>query len=92
MPPVSAPSDSLRLLSWNVNGLRACAKQGFGRFLARSGAFAVGVQEARARVELARPGGHSIGNPLQQCRVSNNLLYIIFHNVSSLDVFRKTVL
>jgi len=59
LPP---PDDSLRILSWNVNGLRACAKKGFGRFLGRSGAFAVGVQEARARREqlppaIARPRG-----------------------------------
>lgn len=50
----------LRILSWNVNGLRACARKGFARFLGRSGAFAVGVQEVRARPEqlppsLARP-------------------------------------
>jgi exodeoxyribonuclease-3 len=59
LPPAS---DSIRILSWNVNGLRACAKRGFGRFLARSGAFVVGVQEVRARAEqlpraLARPRG-----------------------------------
>jgi len=57
-----ASDDSLRLVSWNVNGLRACAKKGFGRFLTGSGAFAVGVQEVRARAEqlppsLARPRG-----------------------------------
>lgn len=52
MPPAD---DSLRILSWNVNGLRACARRGFGRFLARSGAFAVGVQEVRARAEQLPP-------------------------------------
>jgi exodeoxyribonuclease-3 len=36
------------VISWNVNGLRACAKKGFGRFLGRSRAEIVGVQEVRA--------------------------------------------
>ena len=40
---------TVRILSWNVNGLRACQKRGFGRWLARSGAEIVGVQEVRAR-------------------------------------------
>ena len=30
------PGDTRRVVSWNVNGLRACAKKGFGRWLARS--------------------------------------------------------
>ncbi len=51
-----------RILSWNVNGLRACGHQGFRRWLDRSTATIVGVQEVRARIEdlprrLARPRG-----------------------------------
>jgi len=42
---------NLRVISWNVNGLRACAGKGFGRWLARSGAWLVGVQEVRAPLE-----------------------------------------
>jgi len=38
----------LRVVSWNVNGLRACARKGFGRWLGRCGADLVGVQEVRA--------------------------------------------
>jgi len=34
-----------------VNGIRACAKKGFGRWLTRSGAEIVGLQEVRAREE-----------------------------------------
>src|SRR5262245_11614004 len=37
-----------RIVSWNVNGLRACAKKGFLRWLAKSGADFVGLQEVRA--------------------------------------------
>jgi exodeoxyribonuclease-3 len=45
------PSFPLRILSWNVNGLRACANRGFTRWLGRCGAEIVGVQEVRARAE-----------------------------------------
>ena len=41
----------MRILSWNVNGLRACAKKGFERWLSRSKATIVGLQEVRARPE-----------------------------------------
>ncbi len=37
-----------RILSWNVNGLRACARKGFTNWLDDSGAEIVGVQEVRA--------------------------------------------
>ncbi len=45
----------MRIVSWNVNGLRACARKGFARFLIRSGADVVGVQEVRARPEQLEP-------------------------------------
>jgi len=45
----------LRIVSWNVNGLRACAGKGFGRWLGRSGAWLVGVQEVRAPHEAIPP-------------------------------------
>lgn len=51
----------LRIASWNVNGLRACATRGgFLPWLGSSGATIVGVQEVRARPEqldadVARP-------------------------------------
>jgi exodeoxyribonuclease III len=38
----------MRIVSWNVNGLRACAKKGFLEFLEASEAEVVGVQEVRA--------------------------------------------
>ena len=38
----------MRIVSWNVNGLRACAKKGFLDALARSEADVVGIQEMRA--------------------------------------------
>jgi len=38
----------VRVLSWNVNGIRAIAKKGFDKWLDASGAEIVGVQESRA--------------------------------------------
>src|SRR5262245_51758265 len=51
MPP--AP---VRILSWNVNGLRACASKGFARLLAGSRTQIVGVQEVKARPEQLPAG------------------------------------
>ena len=56
------PGKTLRIVSWNVNGLRACAKKGFARWLSRSRAEIVGLQEVRALPEqlpknLAAPRG-----------------------------------
>jgi exodeoxyribonuclease-3 len=51
-----------RVVAWNVNGLRACAKKGFLDWLHASGAEVVGVQEVRAlpadlAPEIATPRG-----------------------------------
>jgi len=40
-----------RILSWNVNGIRAAAKKGFGEWLAGVRAEIIGVQEVRALTE-----------------------------------------
>ena len=50
-PKARRESQALRVLSWNINGLRAAANKGFGAWLGDSGAAIVGVQEIRARVE-----------------------------------------
>ena len=41
----------MRIISWNVNGLRACARKGFAQWLATSKAQIVGLQEVRALPE-----------------------------------------
>jgi exodeoxyribonuclease-3 len=51
VPGPRAKSRSLRVLSWNVNGLRAIADKGFREWLCASEADIVGVQEVRARPE-----------------------------------------
>ena len=53
----------MRVVSWNVNGIRACVKKGFAGFLERAQADVVGVQEVRALYEeiptrrVRRPAG-----------------------------------
>ena len=52
----------MRIVSWNVNGLRACAKRGFLGFLDSSGADVIGIQEVRAfpeqlDAEVGQPPG-----------------------------------
>ena len=46
---------TLRVVSWNVNGLRAVAKKGFLDWLAGCRAQVVGIQETRARTEQLPP-------------------------------------
>jgi exodeoxyribonuclease-3 len=41
--------EDLRVISWNVNGLRACEKRGFKRWLDRTAPFIAGIQEVRAQ-------------------------------------------
>ena len=41
----------LRVLTWNVNGVRACESKGLSRWLAASGGAIVGLQEVRAQAD-----------------------------------------
>lgn len=62
----------MRIVSWNVNGLRACAKKGFIEFLDSSGADVVAIQEVRAEVaqiptEVRAPAGwHAAFHPAKR--------------------------
>ena len=49
----------MRIVSWNVNGIRACVRRGFVDFLGRSGADVLGVQEVRALPEEIPPAAHT---------------------------------
>jgi exodeoxyribonuclease-3 len=61
--------DSLRLFSWNVNGIRAAHRKGFLQWLEEASPDIVCLQEVRAEVEqmdpaVAAPDGyHAIWNP-----------------------------
>jgi len=48
---VAPPEVPVRVVTWNVNGIRACESKGFSAWLAGSGADVVGVQEVRATPE-----------------------------------------
>lgn len=72
MAPAKRKSETLRIISWNVNGLRACAKKGFRAWLGRARAEVVGVQEVRALPEQlpdtvrAPRGFHSYFQPAER--------------------------
>lgn len=56
----------MKLVSWNVNGLRACISKGFAGYVAGSGADVICLQEVRAlpsQVELDIPGYSMFWNP-----------------------------
>ena len=62
----------MRIVSWNVNGLRACARKGFLGFLADSKADVLGIQEVRAfehqlQPEVRAPAGwHAAFSPAER--------------------------
>lgn len=49
-------ANAFRVLSWNVNGLRACDRSGFRQQLRRLRPDVFGLQEVRARPEQLAPG------------------------------------
>lgn len=71
----------MRVVSWNVNGLRACATKGFGRFLGSSGADILGLQEVRAFPDQLDPrtrapkGWHVSFAPAERAGYSGVALY-----------------
>jgi exodeoxyribonuclease-3 len=63
----------MKLLSWNVNGIRSVLKKGLLDWLAASGADAVCLQEVRARpedVDVAWPGYQAHWNPAEKAGYS----------------------
>ncbi len=71
----------MRVVSWNVNGLRACVRKGFTDFLHRSEADIVGLQEVRAYAdqlpgEVRNPRGwHSYYSPAERAGYSGVALF-----------------
>ena len=67
----------MRIISWNVNGLRACAKKGFLDFLHEARADVVALQEVRAFPEQLPddvrepPGWHTYFSPAVSINCSN---------------------
>lgn len=71
----------MKLMSWNVNGIRACAKGGFLQWFEEEGADIVCVQEIKATPEqledtLKNPGKyHAIWNPAQKLGYSGTAVF-----------------
>ena len=71
----------MRVVSWNVNGLRACARKGFLRFLATADADIVGLQEVRAFEHQLDPevraptGWHAVFSPAERPGYSGVAIY-----------------
>ena len=71
----------MRVVSWNVNGLRACARKGFLRFLATADADIVGLQEVRAFERQLDPevraptGWHAVFSPAERPGYSGVAIY-----------------
>ena len=71
----------MRVVSWNVNGLRACAKKGFLDILSESKADVVGLQEVRAFPEQlpdevrSPKGWHAAFFPAQRPGYSGVAIY-----------------
>ena len=52
---MKAVNEPMRVVGWNVNGLRACIKKGFVAFMESSGADVIALQEVRAFPEQLPP-------------------------------------
>lgn len=72
---------NLRVVSWNVNGLRACAGKGFGDWLATEPGDIVALQEVRSTLEQLPPhvreipGWHTHVQPAQKLGYSGVGIY-----------------
>lgn len=68
----------MHLVSWNVNGIRACLNKGGGEWLAACGADVICLQETRAfpdQVAFDPPGYESYWNPADKPGYSGVALY-----------------
>ena len=73
-------TEAMKLISWNVNGLRACAKKGFPEFFLEQDAdlFAVQetkMQEAQLEDDLKFEGYHRYMNSAERKGYSGTLVY-----------------
>ena len=72
---------AMRILSWNVNGLRACVRKGFHDFLDSSEADIIGLQEVRAFEHQLEPrtrapeGWHAAFSPAERPGYSGVAIY-----------------
>ena len=70
----------MRLVSWNVNGLRACLKKGFLDFCDFANADAICLQETKMRPEQAEfelPGYHRFWNSADKAGYSGTAILLL---------------
>ena len=68
----------MKLISWNVNGLRACMNKGFLDFFAESGADIFCIQESKlqeGQVDLELPGYHQYWNYAEKKGYSGTAIF-----------------
>ena len=68
----------MHLVSWNVNGIRACVRKGGDQWLGQCGADVICLQETRAfpeQVDLELPGYESYWNPAEKAGYSGVAIY-----------------
>ncbi len=68
----------MKIISWNVNGLRACLAKGFGEFFDRENADIVCLQETKmqeGQAELEREGYNLYMNSAEKKGYSGTLIY-----------------
>ena len=64
----------MKIVSWNVNGIIACRRKGFLRFLANANPDIVCCQEIKTQCALNTPGYHQFWNPAKRPGYSGTLV------------------
>ncbi len=67
-----------KLISWNVNGLRACVGKGFSEYMAKTDADIFCIQETKlqeGQIDLPTPGYHSYWNYAEKKGYSGTALF-----------------
>lgn len=72
--------NKMKIISWNVNGLRACMKKGFADFFTREDADIFAIQETKMQPEqlddsMKFPGYHMYMNSAERKGYSGTLVY-----------------
>ena len=66
----------MKIVSWNVNGIAACRRKGFLKFLADAKPDIVCCQEIKTRCSLNTPGYTQFWNPSKKTKCSGTLTLV----------------
>lgn len=64
----------MKIISWNVNGIAACRRKGFLKFLSDTNPDIVCCQEVRSEIPLNTPGYLQYWNPAKQKGYAGTLI------------------